>query len=144
MLGLNLTYTDRASMAASVEVRVPFIDKKLIEMAMQVDGSLKFKKGTSKYILKKMAERYLPHEIIYRPKASFGAPIRSWISGDLKPMVDDLLSERAVEQRGFFNYPFVKQLIDEDRKGIEDHAYRIYQLLTLELWCRRFLDTDNK
>jgi asparagine synthase (glutamine-hydrolysing) len=144
MLGLNLTYTDRASMAASVEVRVPFIDKKLIELAMQVDGRLKFKNGASKYILKKMAAQYLPHEIIYRPKASFGAPIRSWISGELKPMVDDLLSEKAVEQRGFFNYRFVKKLIDDDRKGMEDHAYRIYQLLTLELWCRRFLDIDNK
>jgi asparagine synthase (glutamine-hydrolysing) len=140
MLGLNLTYTDRASMAASVEVRVPFIDKELISMAMRIDGSLKYKNGETKYILKKVAEKYLPRQIIYRPKASFGAPIRSWISKELKNMVDELLSKEAVEKRGIFNYSFVKQLIDNDRKGIVDNAYRIYQLLTIELWCREYLD----
>jgi len=143
MTGLNLTYTDRASMAASVEVRVPFIDKEVISLAMQIDGSLKFKKRQSKYILKKVAEKYLPHEIIYRPKASFGAPIRSWINNELKEMVDDLLSKEKVEKRNFFNYEFVKQLIDNDRKGLEDNAYRIYQLLTVELWCSQFIDDKN-
>ena len=97
MLGLNLTYTDRASMAASVEVRVPFIDKLVITNAMQVPGKLKYKNGESKYILKKAAERFLPKKIIYRPKASFGAPIRSWISNDLKEMVDDLLSKENID-----------------------------------------------
>ncbi len=140
MLGLNLSYTDRASMAASVEVRVPFIDKKVITKAMQVPGRLKYKKGESKYILKKAAERFLPKKIIYRAKASFGAPIRSWISNDLKNMVDDLLSKVNIEKRGFFNYEFVKKIIDNDRNGTEDNAYQIYQLLTLELWCREYLD----
>jgi asparagine synthase (glutamine-hydrolysing) len=140
MLGLNLTYTDRASMAASVEVRVPFIDKEVISTAMGIDGNLKYHKGESKYILKKVAEKYLPHQIIYRPKASFGAPIRSWISGELKSMVDELLSKEAIEKRGLFDYSFVKHLIDDDRKGIEDNAYRIYQLLTIELWCKEYLD----
>lgn len=140
MLGLNLTYTDRASMAASVEVRVPFIDREVIKLAMGIEGTLKYKKGQSKYILKKMAERYLPKEIIYRPKASFGAPIRSWISGELKEMVDQLLSKEVIEKRGFFNYDYIKELVEKDRKGDEDNAYRIYQLLTLELWCRRYLD----
>jgi asparagine synthase (glutamine-hydrolysing) len=140
MLGLNLTYTDRASMAASVEVRVPFIDRELIGQAMKIKGNLKYQKGQSKYILKKMAEKYLPHDVIYRPKASFGAPIRSWISGDLKPMVDELLAADVVTRRGIFNYDYIKKLVDEDRRGDEDHAYRIYQLLTVELWCRRYLD----
>jgi asparagine synthase (glutamine-hydrolysing) len=140
MLGLNLTYTDRASMAASVEVRVPFIDKKVVETAMKIDGTLKYKNGQSKYVLKKMAENYLPKDIIYRPKASFGVPIRSWISTDLKPMVDDLLSKEKIEKRGFFNYSYVKQLIDNDRAGVEDNAYRIYQLLILELWCQKYID----
>lgn len=141
MQGLNLSYTDKSSMAASVEVRVPFIDKKVVETALQIDGQLKFKENKSKYLLKKVAERYLPHPIIYRPKASFGAPIRSWISGELSGMVDELLSEKNVKKRGFFNYAYIKQLIDNDRKGIEDNAYRIYQLLTVELWCRSYLDS---
>jgi len=140
MLGLNLTYTDRASMAASVEVRVPFIDKLVITSAMQTPGNLKIKNGISKYILKKAAEKILPNKIIYRPKASFSAPIRSWISNDLRQMVDELLSEANISKRGFLNYEFVKKLIENDRSGYEDGAYQIYQLLTLELWCREYLD----
>ncbi|MGA2408207.1 MAG: asparagine synthase (glutamine-hydrolyzing) [Bacteroidales bacterium] len=140
MLGLNLTYTDRASMAASVEVRVPFIDKLVIIKAMQTPGNLKIKNGTSKYILKKAAKNFLPKKVIYRPKASFGAPIRSWISNDLKGMVDELLSEENINRRGFLNYSVVKRMIDNDRNGIDDYAYQIYQLLTLELWFREFFD----
>jgi asparagine synthase (glutamine-hydrolysing) len=140
MQGLNLSYTDRASMAASVEVRVPFIDKEVIELAMKIKGKLKYKHKQSKYILKKVAEDYLPKDIIYRPKASFGAPIRSWISGELKSMVDELLSESAVTRRGIFNYKYIKQLIENDRNGVEDNAYRIYMLLTMELWFRQYID----
>jgi asparagine synthase (glutamine-hydrolysing) len=144
MQGLNLTYSDRASMAASVEVRVPFIDKIVVTKAMQIPGRLKITKGISKYILKKAAEKFLPKEIIYRPKASFGAPLRSWISTDLRTMVDELLSEEVINKRGFLNYSFVKKLIDKDRKGEEDNAYQIYQLLTLELWCREYVDQHEK
>lgn len=140
MLGLNLTYSDRASMAASVEVRVPFIDKLVITKTMQIPGALKIKNGESKFILKKAAEKFLLKKIIYRPKASFGAPIRSWISNDLRVMVDELLTEHTITQRGFVNYAVVKKLIENDRNGIEDNAYQIYQLLTLELWCREYLD----
>ena len=140
MLGLNLTYTDRASMAASVEVRVPFIDKLVITRVMQMPGNLKIKNGVQKYILKKASKKFLPKIIIYRPKASFGAPIRSWISNDLKGMVDELLSEENINKRGFLNYSIVKKMIDNDRNGIDDYAYQIYQFLTLELWFREYLD----
>ena len=128
-------------MAASVEVRVPFIDKLVITKAMEIPSHLKIKNGESKYILKKAAEKTLPKKIIYRPKAAFGAPIRSWISNDLRGMVDELLSEQIIVKRGFVNYAVVKQLIENDRNGIADNAYQIYQLLTLELWCREYLDT---
>lgn len=144
MQGLNLTYTDRSSMAASVEVRVPFIDKNVVQMAMQVSGKLKYKNRQSKYILKKAARKYLQDDIIYRSKAGFGAPIKAWISGDLKNMVDDLLSKDSVERRNIFKYDYVNDLVTRDRKGIEDNAYRIYQLLTLELWFRTFVDSENK
>ena len=140
MQGLNLTYTDRASMAASVEVRVPFIDREMIRFAMSIPGKFKYRKGEGKYILKKAAETILPKEIIYRPKASFGAPIRSWISNELRPMIDDLLSESSIRRRGLFNYAFIKNMIDQDRKGSSDFAYQIYFLLTLELWFKEFVD----
>jgi len=140
MVGLNLSYTDRASMAQSVEVRVPFVDKKVIEYAMSIPGILKYKNGESKYILKKVAEKYIPKEIIYRPKASFGAPIRSWISNELKTIVDELLSEKNIKKRGLFEYKSIKKMINDDRSGQHDYAYQIYQLLTLEYWFREFVD----
>ena len=140
MVGLNLTYTDRSSMAQSVEVRVPFIDKKLIEYVMTIPGTFKYKRNISKYILKKVAEKHIPKNIVHRDKASFGAPIRSWISKDLKPTVDKLLSEENVKKRGIFNYSEIKKMIDADRKGEEDYAYQIYQLLTIEYWFREFVD----
>ena len=140
MLGLNLTYTDRASMAASVEVRVPYIDREVVKLAMQIPGKEKYKHGELKYILKKSAEKILPREIIYRPKASFGAPLRSWISGELSPMVKDLLSEENINKRGVFNYQFIKNMIEDNKKGSEDYSYQIYQLLTVELWFRHYVD----
>jgi asparagine synthase (glutamine-hydrolysing) len=144
MVGLNLTYTDRASMAASVEVRVPFIDRKVIELAMQIPGKLKYYRSNLKAILKAAAREFLPTYIINRKKASFGAPIRSWISNDLKPLVDDLLSKESVNHRGILNYDYVLELIEDDRAGKKDNAYQIYQLLTLELWFRIFLDDHSK
>lgn len=140
MLGLNLTYTDRASMAASVEVRVPFIDREFINMAMAIPGKSKYQKNIPKYLLKKTAENYLPKYITNREKASFGAPIRSWISNDLRDMVDEYLSAQQIEKRGIFNYSFVKNMIEKDRQGSADYAYQIYMLLTAEIWFRTFID----
>jgi asparagine synthase (glutamine-hydrolysing) len=140
MPGLNLAYTDRASMAASVEVRVPFIDREVIEFAMSVESNYKIHRGVSKYILKKVAMDYLPRDIVYRPKASFTMPIRSWIADDLRSMVDDVLSISVIKRRGILNYEYIREIIEKDRQGLEDNAYRIYQLLTLELWFRRFID----
>ncbi|MDH5397932.1 MAG: asparagine synthase (glutamine-hydrolyzing), partial [Cyclobacteriaceae bacterium] len=140
MNGLNQTYTDRASMAASVEVRVPFIDKEVAEFAMQLPGNLKFHNKKSKYLLKKAAEKYLPEEIIYRPKASFNAPIRSWLKGDLEEMVGDLLSEDTLKKRGMFNPAMVQQMIKDNKSGRHDFAYQLYELLTIELWMREYID----
>jgi asparagine synthase (glutamine-hydrolysing) len=138
MTGLNLSYTDRASMANSVEVRVPYIDREIVSLAMSIPGSLKLKGRTSKYILKKAAEPFLPKWIIHRPKASFGMPIRSWISRELRGTVDEALSLENIKKRGIFDPQMVREIIERDRKGFEDNAYQIYQFLTLELWLRRF------
>ncbi len=140
MVGLNLTYTDRASMAASTEVRVPFIDRELIELVMRIPGRFKYCNGESKYILKRVAERYLPKEIVFRPKASFGAPIRAWISNDLREMVNDVLSSGRLKHRGWLNPKYCSRMIEEDRQGRVDYSYQIYQFLTLELWAQSFLE----
>jgi len=137
MEGLNLTYTDRASMAHAVEVRVPYIDKEVIEYAMLLPQAFKIRGRTSKYILKKAARAYLPQEIVYRPKASFGMPLRAWISTSLRELIDDALSESTLRKRGLFDPAMVRKIIADDRSGREDNAYRIYQLLTVELWMQQ-------
>lgn len=137
---LNLTYTDKTSMAASMEVRVPLLDHELVEMAARIPARLKIKGLTRKYVLKKAAEAWLPKTIIYRKKAGFSAPLRSWLHNDLRVMVEDLLSEANIRRRGYFDYPEVRRLIDDNLAGREDNSLKIFQLLTLELWHRQFID----
>ena len=115
-------------------------DKEVIKNAMSIAGGLKFGKWQKKNILKNVAKKYLHADFINRPKASFGAPLRSWVSEDLKDIIDDLLSKEKIDKRGMLNYKFIKRMIDEDRRGIKDYSYQIYQLLTLELWFQRFID----
>lgn len=140
---LNLTYTDKTSMASSLEVRVPLLDHKLIEMAARVPARLKLKGLTRKYILKRAAEKWLPREIVYRKKAGFSAPVRAWLVRDLREWVEDLLSQSNIKQRGYFDYKTVRRLIDDNLSGREDNSLKIFQLLTLELWHRQFIDSDS-
>lgn len=138
---LNLTYSDKLSSAASVEVRVPFLDAEVIAFASRLPSRFKLHGLTTKYILKKAMAGLLPQTVIRRRKAGFGAPTRMWLRRDLREMVDDLLGEESLRRRGHLVAKNVRELIDSDRKGIEDNAYRIWMLLTLELWQRTFLDT---
>jgi len=137
---LNLTYTDKTSMASSMEVRVPLLDHELVEMAARIPARLKLKGLTRKYILKRAAEAWLPRDIVYRKKAGFSAPIRAWLARDLRQVVEELLSETNIKRRGYFDYRFVRRLIDDNLSGREDNSLKIFQLLTLELWHREFID----
>ncbi len=140
LASLNLTYSDKSSMAASVEERVPLVDYKVVEFAHRLPAHYKINGLTQKYLLKKVAEKYLPREIIYRPKAPFSAPLRSWVKKDLDPLIEDCLSESQLKKRGIFNPKAVKSIIERDKAGKEDFAHRIWAMLTLELWIRHFLD----
>ena len=137
---LNLMTTDKTSMAANLEVRVPFLNKEMIEFAARMPASLKLKGLKRKYILKRAAEKLLPHEVVWRRKAGFGAPIRSWLRGALRPMVNDLLSEETIRRRGLFRFEEVKRIIDANLSGREDYNLQVFQLLNLELWMRAFID----
>jgi asparagine synthase (glutamine-hydrolysing) len=137
---LNLAYTDKMSMAASTEVRVPLLDDDLVALAARIPPRLKLRRSTRKYVFKRSMEGVLPREVIWRPKAGFGAPVRSWLVGDLKPLVEDLLSPSTVRARGLFEPTEVRRLIDSNAAGREDNALRIWALLTLELWQQTFLD----
>lgn len=140
MPALNLDTTDRTSMAANLEVRVPYLNVEMLDLAARIPSRLKIKGLKRKYILKKAVEKLLPKEVIYRKKAGFGAPIRSWLRGALRPMIDDLLSDEALTARGLFRPPTVRRLVADFESGKEDLSLHLFQLLTLELWFREFID----
>ena len=94
-----------------------------------------------KWVLKKAIERYLPDEIVHRPKAGFGAPLRRWLQHDLRELVDDTLSSATLRYRGLFDPVAVDALIADDRAGRIDAAYTILGLMCIEIWCRNFLDS---
>jgi asparagine synthase (glutamine-hydrolysing) len=137
---LNLMTTDKTSMAANLEVRVPFLNREMIEMAARMPPDLKLQGLKRKYVLKKSLESVLPKDVIWRKKAGFGAPIRSWLRGPLRPLVDDLLSEETVRRRGLFRPEEVRRVIDLNFSGREDFNLQVFQLLGLELWHRQFID----
>ena len=137
---LNLTYTDKMGMAASAEVRVPLLDDEMVALASRVPPELKLKRLTRKYIFKRSMEGVLPRDVIYRPKAGFGAPVRSWLVGELKPLVDELLSPANVAARGLFDPAEVTRLVADNNAARADNALRIWSLLTFELWQQQFLD----
>jgi asparagine synthase (glutamine-hydrolysing) len=144
MTSLNLTYNDKMSMASSVEVRVPFLDRELAEfVAWNIPPKMKLKGllwPTTKHIFREAMRDILPREVLQQPKAGFAAPVDYWLAHDLKEMVDDLLSPGNLRQRGLFQPAAVQRYIDEHRSGRQDWSMQIWQFLTLELWMQTFLD----
>jgi len=136
----NLLYTDKMSMAVGVEVRVPYLDLELVELAARIPEDLKQRGRTGKWVLKQAMAPYLPDEVIRRPKTGFGAPLRRWLRFELRGLVDDLLSPAAVRRRGIFDPAAVGRFVAADRAGRVDAAYTIFAVMAIELWCRAFLD----
>ena len=140
MPALNLDTTDKTSMAANLEVRVPFLNKEIVELSARIPSSLKIKGLKQKYILKKAVESLLPKDVIWRKKAGFGAPVRSWLRKELRPMVDDLLSHDRIKKRGLFDPFAVRKIVEANLLGREDYNLQVFCLLTLELWMQQFVD----
>ena len=136
----NLLYTDKMSMAAGVEVRVPLLDETMIAIAQRMPLDYLQRGREGKWILKKAMEDVLPRDVIYRPKTGFGLPLRAWLNGPLRDLVDDLLSPVSIARRGIFDATAVRALIDADRARSNDATYPIFALLCIELWCRIFID----
>jgi asparagine synthase (glutamine-hydrolysing) len=144
MVSLNLNYNDKMSMASSVEVRVPFLDRELAEFAAwNIPPNLKLKgffRPNTKHILRESMRDTLPAEVLRQPKAGFAAPVDYWLAHDLRELVDDLLSESNIAQRGLFRPQKVRRLIEKHRSGAEDWSMQIWQFLTIEHWMRIFID----
>jgi asparagine synthase (glutamine-hydrolysing) len=127
-------------MAATLEVRVPLINHELVELSARMPPRLKLRGLRRKYILKRAAETLLPRDVVWRKKAGFGAPIRAWLRGPLRPLVEEMLSDETVRRRGLFRAEEVRRVVELNRSGREDFALHVLQLLTLEMWQREFLD----
>jgi asparagine synthase (glutamine-hydrolysing) len=140
---LNLETTDKTSMAATLEVRVPLLNHELVELVARMPPHLKLRGLKRKYILKRAAEKLLPRDVVWRKKAGFGAPIRSWLRGPLRPLVDELLSEETIKRRGLFRPEEIRRIIATNLSGREDYSLQVFQLATLELWQRIFLDAKR-
>jgi asparagine synthase (glutamine-hydrolysing) len=136
----NFMYTDKSSMATSVEVRVPFLDVELMRLCARIPERNKLKGTTTKYLLKEAMCRYVPREILYRSKTGFGPPLRKWVAVDFKPVLQELLSESVLRRRGLFNADAVAAMMRENTANAADHAYLLFALLTLEVWMRTFVD----
>ena len=138
----NLIYTDKMSMAAGVEVRVPFLDLDLVELSARIPINLKQRQSEGKWVLKKALEPYLPRDVIYRPKTGFGAPGRRWMRQELRQLVGDLLSVESIRKRRIFDSDAVQTLITRNDNGQVDGTYILLSLMGIEIWCRSFLDRN--
>jgi asparagine synthase (glutamine-hydrolysing) len=131
---------DKMTMAASLEVRVPFLDYRLIRLAASMPDELKIKDGEGKYILKKVAEDFLPQEIIYRKKAGFPVPLATWFREPNR--FTEILGEDRTLDRGLFDRTAISRLVERHKRGEHDYSSTIWNLTNLEIWARLFLDAD--
>ncbi|MGD6748843.1 asparagine synthase (glutamine-hydrolyzing) [Streptomyces sp. BH105] len=134
--GLNLTYTDRSSMAASTEVRVPYVDVEVVKAAFAFPGDRKIVGRQGKAVLKEAATSILPREIVYRPKGLFSAPLRAWMSRDLAPLVREVINDGELVRSGFLRRDALQRLAAADAAGQSDYSKHLWHVLTLEYWYR--------
>ena len=135
-----LVKVDVASMKVALELRSPFLDSDLSALACSLDPRLKVKGGVQKYLPKKLAERYLPWEAIYRPKKGFSLPLKHWLRTDLAPLLSRMLPDGNLVKAGWFRRAEIQRLIGEHTSGAAEHTHRLWSLLWLELWHRIFVE----
>lgn len=133
-----LVKSDRASMAASLEVRVPFLAYPVVEFARQLPPDLKLKGFRTKYLLRKLASRYLPESIVERPKKGFGIPVARWLQSDLKPLVDKLLSREYIGEQNIFQWNTVSGLLDDHMQKRADRRKELWTMLMFQCWWDKY------
>jgi asparagine synthase (glutamine-hydrolysing) len=139
-LAYNLLYKmDSASMANSLEVRNPYLDYRLMEYSFNLPESFKINNGTPKYLMKKLLERYLPKELVYRRKWGFPAPLGNWLSGDLAYLIDTWLNPQRIRQQGIFNEKQVSNYINAFKTGKKYHDKRLWSLIFFQMWYSKYI-----
>ncbi|MCO5205961.1 MAG: asparagine synthase (glutamine-hydrolyzing) [Anaerolineae bacterium] len=135
-----LTKVDRMSMATSLEVRVPFLDHRIVEFALNLPPHFKLRPGQTKWLLRRAMTGYLPQPIIDKPKEGFSIPMKHWLRSTLKPLLLDTLSAETITRRGLFNPTTINHWIDAHLAGSANHSHRLWALMVLELWQQANLD----
>ncbi len=138
-----LAIGDRMSMAHSLESRPVLVDYRLVEFAASIPAHLKLKHGELKYMLRRVAERYLPRELITRKKQGFSFPIGVWMRTELRQFLLNLVERSRFVQHGLFRKDYVSKLVAEHLSGRTDHNYRLWILINLEFWYRSFIEGEN-
>ena len=132
-----LVKVDRATMRHSLEARVPYLDHRFVEFCATLDPALKVRGRTGKWLLKRVAEKYLPHDIVHRGKQGFVMPLSEWIAGALKGEIERTLDAQALGRRGLFRPQALQRLLAEHQRGRRNHAGRLWALMALERWFVR-------
>jgi asparagine synthase (glutamine-hydrolysing) len=139
----SLVMGDRMSMACSLEVRAPFLDPRVVEFAAALPADFKIRGHRLKYLLRQVATRYLPPEIVRRPKQGFGFPVGMWMRHDLKRLVEERLRTSRLAAVGVFQSAAIERMLQEHMSGRVDHSYRLWLLLNLEIWHSIYIDGER-
>jgi asparagine synthase (glutamine-hydrolysing) len=137
---LLLMRVDKITMSTSIEARVPFLDHHMVEFTMDIPMEDKIRGGTAKHLLKKAAEGIIPHEIIYRKKMGFGAPMVEWMRGPFGALVADTIRKSRLRERGFFDQTLIDRMITDHRSGKRDYAVYVWTLFNLTVWYDYWID----
>jgi asparagine synthase (glutamine-hydrolysing) len=135
-----LVKLDRMAMANSLEGRSPLLDHRLVEFAVNLPPTLRVRDGRGKHLLRKVAARWLPPDVLAKPKQGFGMPLGQWFRGPLRELASDVLASRAFRERGLIDPAAARECLDHHLAGAADMSEVLWLTLSLELWCRRYLD----
>jgi asparagine synthase (glutamine-hydrolysing) len=135
-----LTKVDRMSMAVSLEARVPYLDKDLVELAFRVPDKLKVHKQKTKVLLKEIAARHVPQNCVYRQKEGFSIPIKNWLATQFRPIMDELLDSTRIKNAGLFSPKTVETLKQQHLSGYANHSHLLWSLIVFEAWQDKWLN----
>jgi len=134
-----LTKVDRASMSTSLESRVPLLDHRIVEFALKLPLHYKIKDGKSKYILRKVLEKYVPNNLYDRPKSGFGIPVKEWLKNDLNNWMRDTLSKEELSKHHYFDIKIIQKMIDDHSKSKYDYHLQLWTILMFQDWYKKYM-----